>query len=48
VNETGLETVGDNLIDVAKPSPQVIDEYREALEALLLWAQEHDQIEGLL
>ena len=46
-NEVGLATVGDNLVDSASTPPQVIEEYIEPLKALLLWAKEHDQIEGL-
>jgi hypothetical protein len=46
-NEIGLDTVGDNLIDVATTPPQIIDEYSEPLRALLLWAKENEQIEGL-
>jgi hypothetical protein len=46
-NEVGLNSVGDNLIDVATTPPQVIEEYRDALTALVRWAQAHDQIEGL-
>ena len=40
-NEVGLESIGDNLIDVATVPPEVIEEYQEALNALVVWAQEH-------
>jgi hypothetical protein len=46
-NEAGLNSVGDNLIDVAAMPPQVIEEYRDALTTLVQWARAHDQIEGL-
>lgn len=46
-NETSLDAMGDNLIDVTTTPPQMIEEYVEALQALLLWAKENHQIEGV-
>lgn len=48
INEVGLASVGDILLDVATDPPQVIEEYQEPLGELVVWAQEHDQIRGLL
>ena len=46
-NEVGLASVGDNLIDVTTVPPQIIEEYRQPLGALVAWAQAHEQMRGL-
>ena len=46
INEFGLETIDDTIIETAETIPSVIDEYTQSVETLLKWAVQQQKMEA--
>ena len=46
INEFGLETIGDTIIETSETTPSVIDEYTGPVETLMKWAVQQQKMEA--